>query len=67
MRRPADLDRWRLDRLPARRAAKADAVTGGDIRYLLRLGLDLEEVARRAGRTPLAIQKELEKDDQNDD
>jgi hypothetical protein len=42
-------------------------VTGGDIRYLLRLGLDLEEVARRAGRTPLAIQKELEKDDQNDD
>lgn len=42
-------------------------MSGGDIRYLLSLGLTVEEVARRAGRTPLAIEKELEKDDQNDD
>ena len=38
----------------------------GDIRYLLDLGLTVEEVAARAGRTPLAITKELEKDEQDD-
>ena len=42
-------------------------MTGGDIRYLLDLGLTVEEIAHRAGRTPLAITKELEKDEQNDD
>jgi hypothetical protein len=42
-------------------------VSAGDIRYLLSLGLDLDEVARRAGRTKLAIEKELEKDDDNDE
>jgi len=42
-------------------------VSAGDIRYLLALGLDLDEVARRAGRTRLAIEKELEKDAENDD
>lgn len=41
-------------------------MSAGDIRYLLALGLTLEEIARRAGRTPLAIEKELETDDQDD-
>ena len=35
----------------------------GDIRYLLDLGLTIEEIAKRAARTPLAITKELEKDE----
>ncbi|WP_146008981.1 helix-turn-helix domain-containing protein [Zhihengliuella halotolerans] len=30
-----------------------------DIEYLLRLGLSIEEIARRAGRTPTAIRNEL--------
>jgi IS30 family transposase len=34
----------------------------GDLKYLLDLGLTVEEIAHRAGRTPLAITKELEKD-----
>lgn len=42
-------------------------MSAGDIRYLLALGLTIEEVARRAGRTPLAITKELEKDEQNEE
>lgn len=42
-------------------------MSAGDIRYLLRLGLNLEEIARRAGRTKLAIEKELEKDDHDRD
>lgn len=41
-------------------------MSAGDLRYLLNLGLSLEEVARRAGRTKLAIEKELEKDDEDD-
>ena len=39
---------------------------GGDIRYLLGLGLTVDEIAHRAGRTPKAIQHELEKDEDND-
>ncbi|QDK01952.1 hypothetical protein SEA_VIBAKI_72 [Arthrobacter phage Vibaki] len=39
---------------------------GGDIRYLLDLGLTVDEIAHRAGRTPKAITAELEKDDDND-
>jgi len=42
-------------------------VSAGDIRYLLSLGLTIEEVAARAGRTPLAITKELEKDEQDNE
>ena len=42
-------------------------MSGGDIRYLLDLGLTVEQIAHRAGRTPLAITKELEKDDDNDE
>ena len=38
-----------------------------DIRYLLDLGLTVEQIAHRAGRTPLAITKELEKDEDNDE
>jgi len=41
-------------------------VSAGDIRYLLELGLTVEEIAHRAGRTKLAIEKELEKDEQDD-
>ena len=32
----------------------------GDIEYLLTLGLTIEEIAQRAGRTPTAIQHELD-------
>lgn len=32
----------------------------GDIEYLLTLGLSIEDVAERAGRTPTAIQHELD-------
>jgi IS30 family transposase len=42
-------------------------VTGGDIRYLLDLGLTIAEIAHRAGRTPLAIRTELEKDTEDND
>lgn len=42
-------------------------MSAGDIRYLLDLGLTVEEIAKRAGRTPLAITKELDKDENNDD
>jgi len=42
-------------------------VTGGDIRYLLDLGLTIEEIAHRAARTPLAITKELEKDEDDNE
>lgn len=42
-------------------------MTAGDLRYLLDLGLTVEEIAARAARTPLAITKELEKDDNNDE
>jgi len=42
-------------------------MTAGDIRYLLTLGLTIEEIAHRAGRSKLAIEKELEKDEQNDE
>lgn len=42
-------------------------MTGGDIRYLLDLGLTVEEIAHRAGRAPIAITTELEKDERNDD
>jgi hypothetical protein len=42
-------------------------MSGGDIRYLLKLGLDVKEIARRAGRTPLAITKELEQDEEDND
>jgi IS30 family transposase len=38
----------------------------GDLRYLLDLGLTIEEIAHRAGRTPLAITKELEKEQDNE-
>ena len=41
-------------------------MSAGDIRYLLELGLTVEEIAHRAGRTKLAIEKELEKDEQDD-
>ena len=41
-------------------------MTGGDIRYLLGLGLTVDEIAHRAGRTPKAIQHELDKDEEND-
>ena len=41
-------------------------MTGGDIRYLLDLGLTVDEIAHRAGRTPKAITAELEKDEDND-
>jgi hypothetical protein len=34
----------------------------GDLRYLLDLGLTIEEVAHRVGRTPLAITRELDKE-----
>ncbi|GAB3191796.1 hypothetical protein GCM10027061_20400 [Nesterenkonia suensis] len=33
-----------------------------DIRYLLSLGVSVEEVARRAGRTVSAVQAELDRD-----
>jgi hypothetical protein len=39
----------------------------GDLRYLLDLGLSVEEIAARAARTPLAITKELEKDEDDAD
>lgn len=42
-------------------------MTGGDIRYLLDLGLTVEEIAKRAARTPLAITKELEKDEEDNE
>jgi IS30 family transposase len=42
-------------------------VTAGDLRYLLDLGLTVEEIAARAGRTPLAITRELEKDEDNNE
>lgn len=32
----------------------------GDIEYLLTLGLTIDEIAHRAGRTPTAIQHELD-------
>jgi len=32
----------------------------GDIIYLLKLGVTIEEIAERAGRTPTAIQAELD-------
>ncbi|MGQ3384492.1 hypothetical protein [Glutamicibacter sp. TV12E] len=32
----------------------------GDIIYLLNLGVTIEEIAERAGRTPTAIQAELD-------
>lgn len=32
----------------------------GDIEYLLTLGLTVDEIAQRAGRTPTAIQYELD-------
>lgn len=41
-------------------------MTGGDIRYLLDLGLTVDEIANRAGRTPKAITAELDKDENND-
>ena len=41
-------------------------MSGGDIRYLLDLGLTIEEIAKRAGRTPLAITTELDKDENKD-
>ena len=41
-------------------------MSAGDIRYLQSLGLTLEEIARRAGRTKLAIEKELEQDEKDD-
>jgi hypothetical protein len=39
----------------------------GDLRLLLDLGLSVEEIAARAARTPLAITKELEKDEDNNE
>jgi hypothetical protein len=42
-------------------------VTAGDLRYLLNLGLTIDEIAARAARTPLAITKELEKDEDDAD
>jgi hypothetical protein len=42
-------------------------MTAGDILYLLDLGLSVEEIAARAARTPLAITKELEKDEQDNE
>lgn len=42
-------------------------MSAGDIRYLLTLGLTVDEIAARAGRTPLAITKELEKDEQDNE
>jgi hypothetical protein len=42
-------------------------VTAGDLRYLLNLGLTIDEIAARAARTPLAITKELEKDEQDNE
>lgn len=43
-------------------------MTAGDLRYLLSLGLTVEQIAARAGRTPLAITTELDKEqDDNDD
>jgi hypothetical protein len=41
-------------------------MTGGDIRYLLGLGLTVDEIAHRAGRTVKAITHELEQDQDND-
>jgi IS30 family transposase len=41
-------------------------MTAGDVRYLLGLGLTVEEIAQRAGRTKLAITTELEKDEQDE-
>lgn len=41
-------------------------MTGGDIRYLLGLGLTVDEIAHRAGRTVKAITHELEQDNDND-
>lgn len=41
-------------------------MSAGDIRYLLALGLTVEEIAHRAGRTKLAITTELEKDEEDD-
>lgn len=32
----------------------------GDIEYLLTLGLTIEDIAERAGRTPTAVQHELD-------
>lgn len=42
-------------------------MTAGDIRYLLDLGLTVDEIAARAARTPLAITKEIEKDEQDNE
>jgi hypothetical protein len=42
-------------------------MTAGDLRYLLNLGLTIDEIAARAARTPLAITKELEKDEQDNE
>lgn len=42
-------------------------MSAGDIRYLQALGLTIEEIAARAARTPLAIQAELDKDEDNDE
>ncbi|GAA4915842.1 hypothetical protein [Nesterenkonia rhizosphaerae] len=33
-----------------------------DIRYLLSLGVSIEEIARRTGNKPAAIRKELQKE-----
>lgn len=41
-------------------------MTAGDLRYLLDLGLTVDEIAHRAGRTVKAIEAELTKDDDND-
>lgn len=42
-------------------------MSAGDIRYLLDLGLTVEEIAARAARTPLAITRELEKEEGKDE
>jgi hypothetical protein len=42
-------------------------MSAGDLRFLLSLGLSVEEIAARAARTPLAITKELEKDEDDDE
>lgn len=41
-------------------ASASYATTVGDIRYLLSLGLTVEEVARRMGRTVTAVERMLE-------
>ncbi|WNN96021.1 hypothetical protein SEA_HIRKO_71 [Arthrobacter phage Hirko] len=41
-------------------------MTGGDIRYLLDLGLTVDEIAHRAGRTAKAITHELEQGEDNE-